>query len=437
MAAYCRQRRNHLLSEFSFWSSIVIFIIIYALIIGEQFHRMTVALTGGLLMLLAGFISQETALKEAIDFNTLGLLIGMMLLVTITRRTGVFEAIAIWAAHITGGYPLRLLALLSLITALASAFLDNVTTVLLIVPITLTLTDNLEINPLPFLISEIIASNIGGTATLIGDPPNIMIGSAAGLDFNSFLLQLAPISLLILLVTIGLLLLIYRQELQTTEENRLALLALNYRDEIKDQALLRKSLAVLSLTILAFMLHGTLHLESATVALTGAVVLLLISREEPEDVLLHVEWPTIFFFIGLFVLVGGLKATGVISALAKWSLTLTQGDILQTSLLVLWVSAIASAFIDNIPFVATMIPLLKEMGQLGGLALDPVWWALALGACLGGNGTLIGASANVIVAGIAEKNGVLLSFRTYFKVAFPLMLVSILLSHLYIWLRYF
>ncbi|SEP40128.1 Na+/H+ antiporter NhaD [Propionispora vibrioides] len=425
------------MSEFSFWSSIAIFIIVYALIIGEQFHRMTVALTGGLLMLLTGFISQETALKEAIDFNTLGLLIGMMLLVTITRRTGVFEAIAIWAAHITGGYPLRLLALLSLITALASAFLDNVTTVLLTVPITLTLTDKLEINPLPFLISEIIASNIGGTATLIGDPPNIMIGSAAGLDFNSFLLQLAPISLLILLVTIGLLLLIYRQELQTTEENRLALLALNYRDEIKDQALLRKSLAVLSLTILAFMLHGTLHLESATVALTGAVVLLLISREEPEDVLLHVEWPTIFFFIGLFVLVGGLKATGVISALAKWSLTLTQGDILQTSLLVLWVSAIASAFIDNIPFVATMIPLLKEMGQLGGLALDPVWWSLALGACLGGNGTLIGASANVIVAGIAEKNGVLLSFRTYFKVAFPLMLVSILLSHLYIWLRYF
>nr|WP_149736427.1 ArsB/NhaD family transporter [Propionispora hippei] len=437
MAACCRQRRNHLLLEFSFWSSIAIFIIVYALIIREQFHRMTVALTGGLLMLLTGFISQETALKEAIDFNTLGLLIGMMLLVTITRRTGVFEAIAIWAAHITGGYPFRLLALLSLITALASAFLDNVTTVLLTVPITLTLTDKLEINPLPFLISEIIASNIGGTATLIGDPPNIMIGSAAGLDFNSFLLQLAPISLLILLVTIGLLLLIYRQELQTTEENRLALLALNYRDEIKDQALLRKSLAVLVLTILAFMLHGTLHLESATVALTGAAVLLLISREEPEAVLLHVEWPTIFFFVGLFVLVGGLKATGVIGALAKWSLTLTQGNVLQTSLLVLWVSAIASAFIDNIPFVATMIPLLKEMGQLGGLALDPVWWSLALGACLGGNGTLIGASANVIVAGIAEKNGVLLSFRTYFKVAFPLMLVSVLLSHLYIWLRYF
>lgn len=425
------------MSEFSFWSSIAIFIIVYALIIGEQFHRMTLALTGGLLMLLAGFISQETALKEAIDFNTLGLLIGMMLLVTITRRTGVFEAIAIWAAHITGGYPLRLLALLSLITALASAFLDNVTTVLLTVPITLTLTDKLEINPLPFLISEIIASNIGGTATLIGDPPNIMIGSAAGLDFNSFLLQLAPISLLILAVTIGLLLLIYRRELQTTEENRLALLALNYRDEIKDRALLRKSLAVLGLTILAFMLHGILHLESATVALTGAVVLLLISREEPEDVLLHVEWPTIFFFIGLFMLVGGLKATGVIGALAKWSLTLTQGDVLQTSLLVLWVSAIASAFVDNIPFVATMIPLLKEMDQLGGLALDPVWWSLALGACLGGNGTLIGASANVIVAGIAEKNGVLLSFRTYFNVAFPLMLVSILLSHLYIWLRYF
>lgn len=425
------------MSEFSFWSSIVIFVIVYALIIWEKFHRMTVALGGGLLMLLAGFLTQETAISEDIDFNTLGLLIGMMLLVTITRRTGVFEAIAIWAAHITKAYPLRLLALLSLITAVASAFLDNVTTVLLTVPVTLTLTDKLQLNPLPFLISEIIASNIGGTATLIGDPPNIMIGSATNLDFNSFMLQLGPISLLILTVTIGLLLLIYRHDLQTEEENRLALLRLNYREEIKDQILLRKSLTVLGLTIIAFMLHGMLHLESATIALSGAVILLLVSGEEPEDILLHVEWPTIFFFVGLFVLVGGLKATGVISTLAQASLTLTQGNVLHTSLLVLWVSAIASAFVDNIPFVATMIPLLKEMGQLGGLALDPVWWSLALGACLGGNGTLIGASANVIVAGIAEKNGVLLSFRTYFKVAFPLMLVSILLSHLYIWLRYF
>ncbi|MBP2638569.1 MAG: Citrate transporter [Firmicutes bacterium] len=423
--------------DFAFWGSIIIFLITYALIISEKIHRMVVATAGGMLMLLFGFLTQETALKDNIDFNTLGLLIGMMILVTITRRTGVFEAVAIWAAKITGGEPLRLLALLSFITATASAFLDNVTTVLLIVPVTLTLTDKLQVNPTPFLIAEIIASNIGGTATLIGDPPNIMIGSAVGLDFNAFVIHLTPVIIVILLVTIALLLLIYRKDLQVDEQNRQALLQLNYRDEIKDWQLLRKSLVILGITIVAFVLHGALHLESATVAFTGAILLMLVSREEPEDILLHIEWPTIFFFVGLFVLVGGLKATGVIGELAHWTLTVTHGDLLQTTLIVLWVSAIASAFIDNIPFVATMIPLILEMGQLSGMNLDPLWWSLALGACLGGNGTLIGASANVIVAGIAEKNGIPLSFNYYLKIAFPLMLVSIVISHIYLYWRYF
>jgi len=425
------------LHDFAFWGSIIIFLITYALIISEKIHRMVVATAGGMLMLLFGFLTQETALKDNIDFNTLGLLIGMMILVTITRRTGVFEAVAIWAAKITGGEPLRLLALLSFITATASAFLDNVTTVLLIVPVTLTLTDKLQVNPTPFLIAEIIASNIGGTATLIGDPPNIMIGSAVGLDFNAFVIHLTPVIIVILLVTIALLLLIYRKDLQVDEQNRQALLQLNYRDEIKDWQLLRKSLVILGITIVAFVLHGALHLESATVAFTGAILLMLVSREEPEDILLHIEWPTIFFFVGLFVLVGGLKATGVIGELAHWTLTVTHGDLLQTTLIVLWVSAIASAFIDNIPFVATMIPLILEMGQLSGMNLDPLWWSLALGACLGGNGTLIGASANVIVAGIAEKNGIPLSFNYYLKIAFPLMLVSIVISHIYLYWRYF
>ncbi len=425
------------LYDFSFYASIVIFIITYVMIIWEKIHRMVVAMAGGIVMLLLGFLSQETAIKDDIDFNTLGLLIGMMILVTITRRTGVFEAVAIWAANVTKGYPLRLLALLSLITAVASAFLDNVTTVLLIVPVTITLTDKLQINPLPFLISEIIASNIGGTATLIGDPPNIMIGSATGLSFNAFIYNLAPISLLVLLVTIVLLLFLYRKELQVEEEHRLSVLKLNCREAIHDQALLKKSLFVLSLTIIGFALHGFLHLESATIAIAGAMLLMLISKEEPEEILLNVEWPTIFFFIGLFVLVGGLKATGVIKELAHWSLTLTQGQVLETSLLVLWLSAIASAFIDNIPFVATMIPMLQEMGQLSGMNLEPVWWSLALGACLGGNGTLIGASANVIVAGIAEKNGISITFRKFFKVAFPLMILSILICHGYVYLRYF
>jgi len=425
------------LYETAFYGSIIIFVVTYIMIMWEKIHRMVVAMTGGILMLLLGFLSQETAIKDDIDFNTLGLLIGMMILVTITRRTGVFEAVAIWAATITQGYPLRLLALLSIITAFASAVLDNVTTVLLIVPVTITLTDKLQINPVPFLISEILASNIGGTATLIGDPPNIMIGSATGLSFNAFANNLAPVCILILFVTIGVLVLLYRKDLQVDEENRQNILKLHYRDEINDWQLLKKSLAVLGITIVAFGLHGVLHIESATIALAGAMLLMLISREEPEDILLNIEWPTLFFFIGLFVLVGGLKATGVIKALAQWGLTITQGQAMETSLLVLWLSAIASAFIDNIPFVATMIPMLQEMGQLSGIDLEPVWWSLSLGACLGGNGTLIGASANVIVAGIAEKNGISFSFRQFLKVAFPLMLLSILICHGYVYLRYF
>ncbi|SCM81646.1 46 kDa membrane protein [uncultured Sporomusa sp.] len=425
------------LQDYAFWGSVIVFLITYILIILEKIPRMVVAMGGGIIMLLLGFLTQETALKNDIDFNTLGLLTGMMILVAIIRRTGVFEALAIWSASITRGEPLRLLALLSFITATVSAFLDNVTTVLLIVPVTLTLTKMLQVNPVPFLISEIIASNVGGTATLIGDPPNIMIGSATGLDFNSFIINLAPISIIVLAVTIALLLLIYRKELHIDEKNREAILRLNCREEIKDWQLLKKSLAVLALTIVAFVLHGYLQLESATIALSGAILLMLISRVAPEDVLTEVEWPTIFFFVGLFVLVGGLKATGVIGELAHWTLSVTQGDLVQTSLLVLWVSAIASAFIDNIPFVATMIPMLQEMGQLSGMRLEPLWWSLALGACLGGNGTLIGASANVIVAGIAEKNGIRLLFIPYLKIAFPLMIISIILCHVYLLLRYF
>jgi Na+/H+ antiporter NhaD/arsenite permease-like protein len=425
------------LYDIAFYGSIVIFIATYALIILEKFHRMVVAMTGGIVMLLLGLISQETAIREAIDFNTIGLLIGMMILVAITRRSGVFEAVAIWSATVTKGYPLRLLAMMSLITAVASAFLDNVTTVLLIVPVTITLTDKLKLNPLPFLISEILASNIGGTATLIGDPPNIMIGSAANLSFNAFIVNLAPICFVILFVQIAVLAMLYRKELTVEEEDRLNILKLNYKDEINDWLLLKKSLVVLAITIVGFVLHEVLHAETATIALTGAMLLMLISGEEPEDILLSVEWPTIFFFVGLFVLVGGLKATGVITELARWSLSITHGQAVQTSMLVLWLSAIASAFIDNIPFVATMIPMLQEMGQLSNINLEPLWWSLSLGACLGGNGTLIGASANVVVAGMAEKNGISLTFRQYLKFAFPFMLLTIAICHIYIYLRYF
>ncbi|MBP2640928.1 MAG: ybiR [Firmicutes bacterium] len=425
------------MQDFAFFGSIFIFIVTYAMIIWEKFHRMIVAMTGGILMVLFGFLTQETAVKDDIDFNTLGLLIGMMILVTITRRSGVFEAMAIWAARITQGQPVKLLGLLSLITALASALLDNVTTVLLIVPITLTLTDKLEVNPIPFLISEILASNIGGAATLIGDPPNIMIGSAVGLSFNQFIYHLAPVCAMIMLVTIGLLMLLYRKELQVSDECRQSLTVLTPRDEIHDWRLLKQSLTILGLTIIGFAFHTSLHLESATIALAGAMLLMIISKEEPEEILLNIEWPTIFFFAGLFILVGGLKSTGVISHLAQLGLDFTKGQIMETSFLILWLSAIASAFIDNIPFVATMIPMLQEMGRISGLNLEPAWWSLALGACLGGNGTIIGASANVIVIGIAEKNGILITFRKFFMIAFPFMLLSILISHIYIYLRYF
>ncbi|MTV49564.1 hypothetical protein GJ688_11310 [Heliobacillus mobilis] len=415
--------------------AVAIFLLTYAFIISEKIHRMVVAMLGAVVFLLLGIMSQEDAI-HAIDFNTLGLLIGMMIIVGITRRTGVFEFIAVKAAKVAKGDPLRILVLLSLITAFASAFLDNVTTVLLVVPVTFSIAQEMDVNPMPFLISEILASNIGGTATLIGDPPNIMIGSATGLSFNDFILNLTLPIVIILIVTVMILRRLYRDDLVADEERKARVMAFDEREQIKDWALLKKSLLVLALTILGFILHGLLNLESATIALAGAILLLAITREEPEDILLHVEWPTIFFFVGLFVLVGGLEHLGVIRWIAQEGLKLTGGLLGPTAMFVLWISAIASAFVDNIPFVATMIPMIKAMGEMSGMDLNPLWWSLALGACLGGNGTLIGASANVIVAGLAEKNGFPISFMGFMKVAFPLMLVSIVISTIYVGVRY-
>jgi Na+/H+ antiporter NhaD/arsenite permease-like protein len=418
--------------------AIGIFLLTYAFIISEKIHRTIVAMTGGILMVLFGIVSQEQAIAH-IDFNTLGLLIGMMILVAITAQTGVFKYMAIRAAKAAKGNPLRIMVYLSVITASASAFLDNVTTVLLIVPVTFSIARQLQVNPIPYLISQILASNIGGTATLIGDPPNIMIGSAVPeLDFMAFLVNLAPIIVVIMAATILCFVFIYRKELVAPAELQAKIMQLNEKDEITDVTLLKKSLTVLGLTILGFVLHGVLHLESATIALTGAFLLLLITGEHYlEDAMSKVEWNTIFFFVGLFVLVSGLVHTGVIAMLAERAISLTGGDALRTSLLILWLSAIASAFIDNIPFVATMIPMIKEMGALGITNLEPLWWSLSLGACLGGNGTLIGASANVIVAGLAAKEGHHISFVGFLKVAFPLMIMSIVISHAYVYLRYF
>ncbi len=417
-------------------TAVTVFLLTYGLIISEKLHRTVAALLGAVLVLFLGIIDQATAIR-AIDFNTIGLLIGMMIIVGITRRTGIFEYLAVKAAKLSKGNPWRIMLALASITAVTSALLDNVTTVLLIVPVTFSITSELELNPVPFLITQILASNIGGTATLIGDPPNIMIGSATGLGFMDFLPNLILPVLVSFAVTMWILKLVYRRDMVVSESQKVKILAFDELQAIKDYGLLKKSLGVLVLTVSGFVLHQFLHLESATVALAGATLLLLITREEPEDILLTVEWPTLFFFAGLFVLVGALEHVGVIEWVAKKSLEATQGAMLQTSMLILWLSAIASAFVDNIPFVATMIPLIQKMGELGGITnLKPIWWSLSLGACLGGNGTLIGASANVIVAGLAEKQGVAISFKSFMKLAFPLMILSICISSVYIYIAY-
>lgn len=410
----------------------LIFIASYVLIIWEKIHRTAVALLGAVLILLSGILSQERAIA-AIEFNTIGLLIGMMIIVGITRRTGVFEYIAIRAAKWAKAEPLRIMIVLSVITAIASALLDNVTTVLLIVPVTISILNKLKMNPVPFLITEIIASNIGGTATLIGDPPNIMIGGYTGLSFLAFLFNLGPIALLTFIVTIFILKAIYRKQLVVAPELKENLMSIDETKEIRDRKLLQKSLTVLALTMVGFVLHEFLHLESATVALAGAAILLVISKQNPEHILETVEWSVIFFFVGLFILVGGLVEVGIIESIARAGLALTGGALLPTGMLILWLSAIASSFVDNIPFVATMIPLIQEMGRLGNISdLTPLWWSLALGGCLGGNGSLVGAAANVIVAGMAERKGFPISFMEFLKIGFPIMLFSIVLASIYL-----
>ena len=420
--------------------AVTIFLIAYALIISEKIHRTIVALAGAMLMIFFGILDQEAAIHH-IDFNTLGLLVGMMIIVGITSRTGLFNYLAIWCAKKVEADPVKLLVALSLLTAVCSAFLDNVTTVLLTVPITISITKKLKVPVMPYLLAQILASNIGGTATLIGDPPNIMIGSAVKeLTFLAFIENLTLISTAILIATIAVFVLIYRKKLVTTEALRKEVMEINEKDELKDSKLLKICLGVLAITIALFFLHQAFHLESATVALFGASLLMVIAKNYVEDhmeeVFEKVEWTAIFFFVGLFVIVGGLIDVGVISFLAKKAMEFTAGEMVMTSMVILWLSAIASAFVDNIPFVATMIPLIKEMGMMGIENLEPLWWSLSLGACLGGNGTLIGASANIIVAGLAAREGNPISFIEYFKIGFPLMLLSIVMSSIYIYFRY-
>lgn len=420
--------------------AVAIFVIAYTLIVSEKIHRTVVALSGAMLMILLGILTQAAAIHH-IDFNTLGLLIGMMIIVNITSETGLFNYLAIWSAKKVKGDPMKMLFVLSLLTAVCSAFLDNVTTVLLTVPVTFSITAQLKVSAKPFLVAQILAANIGGAATLIGDPPNIMIGSAVKeLDFMAFLTNLSGVCTVIFIVTILLLMLIYRKDLHTTDELKAQVMHLNEKSQISNPLLLKKCLAVLAFTIALFALHSTLHLETATAALTGASLLMAITISRDEGMLTKVfskvEWLAIFFFAGLFTLVGALVETGVIKMMAERAMAVTQGNLTATTMLILWLSAVASAFIDNIPFVATMIPLIKDMGVMGIANLEPLWWALSLGACLGGNGTLVGASANVIVASMAAQRGQQISFVGFMLIAFPLMLLSIAISSVYIYFRY-
>ncbi len=417
----------------------IIFIFMYMVIVSEKIHRTVAAMLGAVSMILLGILSQETALHH-VDFNTLGLLVGMMVLVGVTSHTGLFDYVAIKAAKVAKAEPKRILIYLALITAVFSAFLDNVTTVLLMVPVTFSITQKLHLKVMPFLLTQIIASNIGGTATLIGDPPNIMIGSAVKeLTFVAFIDNLAPIAILNLILVILIMEVIYKKGLHTTPELQAELMDMNEKKALKDHTLLKKSLFVLALVILGFFTHALTHIESSMIALAGGFLLLLLaggSHHLVESSMKAVEWATIFFFIGLFIAVGGLIETGIIGSLAGKAVELTGGDVTATSLLILWLSALVSAVLDNIPFVATMIPLIQNMGAMGIDNLEPIWWSLALGACLGGNGTLVGASANLIVAGMAAERGVKITFLNYLKIGFPLMILTIITSTAYVYIRY-
>jgi Na+/H+ antiporter NhaD/arsenite permease-like protein len=419
----------------------------YALVISDRFDRSIIALLGAGAMIVSGVLTQEQAIA-GIDFNTIALLTGMMILVSIARRSGIFEFLAIWSVQRVRASPAGVLCLLSLVTAILSALLDNVTTVLLIAPITLSIAQRLRVPAFPFLLCEIMASNIGGTATLIGDPPNIMIGSAAGLSFNAFVLNLAPVAALVMACQLVATHLLWGRSITTTPDARDVVMAENAKAALTNPRLLRLSLVVFGCTLLAFVFAAPLHLEPGTIALIGAAALMLLDNlvhqraahaEKIIAIYGDVDWITIFFFVGLFVVVHGFEATGLLARVAQALVAATHGNLAVTASVILWSAAILSAIVDNIPFVAAMIPLIKLLApELGGAeALPPLWWALALGACLGGNGTLLGASANLAVAGIAQRAGLRFDFVSYLKYAAPLTLMSIVIAQLYLWLRYF
>ena len=414
--------------------AVAVFVVVMITIMTEKLHRSLAAITGAMIVLALHVMPFDAAM-EHIDFNTLGVLLGMMLFVSVVKLSGVFEFLAIKCARLAKGDPWKIMLLFVLLTAVLSAFLDNVTTVLLIGPMTLTVCKLLDVNTIPFFMTEILASNIGGTATLIGDPPNIMIGSAAGYSFFDFILYDAPAVAIILVAILGVFYALYGRKMNVDDEHKARIMELDEHAQIKNRRLLKQSVVMTALVVVGFMAHGALGLESCIIALGAAGIIMLISGESIEEALSNVEWTTLSFFAGLFVIVGALAETGVIGMLANGLIDATGGNVFITMLVLLIGSAVISSFLDNIPFVATMIHILLAM-ESTGMDVTPLWWAVSLGACLGGNGTLIGASANVVLSDISKKHGYEITFAKFFKTGFPIMLLTILIAGVYLVVRF-
>lgn len=414
--------------------AVAVFLIVILLIITERVHRTAAAMAGAVVLILTGVMSADKALSY-IDFNTIGVLVGMMIFVAIVRRSGMFEYIAVRAAKAVHGDPWKIMVAFTLITAVLSAILDNVTTVLLVGPMSIAIARMLKIDPVPFLMGQILASNVGGTATLIGDPPNIMIGSAAHLSFMDFLDNTGFAVLFILAVLILLMKIVYEKKIELGTVDTGAIENLDPSKSITNRALMKKGIIVLICVIVGFMFHDKLGIESSVIALTAAAVMLIIGREDVNEAIQDVEWTTILFFMSLFVVVGGLTETGIIKELASKIIDATNGHPMVTMLVLLWASALLSSILDNIPFVATLIPLILAM-QADGIDVTSFWWAISLGACLGGNGTMIGASANVVLSDISTKHGYPITFKSYLKVGMPFMLLSIVISTVFLVVKF-
>lgn len=414
--------------------AILIFFLVMTMIVSERVHRTAASILGAVLLFVTGILNVETA-AGYIDVNTIGVLVGMMLFVAVVKKSGIFEYLAVKAAKASGGNPRRMMVIFMVITALLSSMLDNVTTVLLMGPVTLSIAKTMGLNPVPFIITQIMASNIGGTATLIGDPPNIMLGSAAGITFMEFILHNGPVVVIILLVTMICCGFLYRRQLLAEPGAVKKIMMMDEAEMITDQRLLRKSAAMTAATVFGFAFSNMLGIETSVIALAAAAVMLITGKKDIEGIVRDVEWTTILFFIGLFIVVGGLVETGVIEDLAHVIMDVTHGNALATMLTILWLSALLSSALDNIPFIATMIPLISSLGA-EGMDPMPLWWALSLGACLGGNGTLIGASANVVLAGVSEKYGYPITYMQFLKAGFPLMVLSIAICTVYLLVLY-